>query len=169
MPRPVYIICSDSGAIDHRTNQLSIFNVLESIDVTPLASLPGGDKVPNELIAFLRGLLPVDIRVTAVWMRDDADSADQVFETEVVGSDPGGKPLFRATVNDFSFTVPFHRINIARVKLPGFTSLGVHTVESRLRRKGDTDWPWVQSFPFVVQEKEVPKATEPTSETDKQN
>jgi hypothetical protein len=152
MPRPAYIICSESGSIDHRTNQLSTFNVLEAIDVSPVPPLP-----PKDDLAGLKNLLSslggVKVRITAAWMRDAADSLDTVFETEIVGLDPEGDTIFRASSADFSFAKPFHRVN-ASLKMPGFPSLGVYLIEARLRQKGDADWTWRQSFPVLVKAKD---------------
>jgi hypothetical protein len=42
MPRPGYIICSASGALDGYSNLISMFNLIETVEIRPVK--PGQKK-----------------------------------------------------------------------------------------------------------------------------
>jgi len=102
-------------------------------------------------------------RITAVWLREAGDTNEDQFEGQVACLSPDGTELFHSEVSPFKFTALFQRFDIPAVQIPGFISLGIHTVEARLRRAGQQEWQWRQSFPFVVQEIVLPTPTAPLS------
>ena len=63
VPRPVYIICSESGSQDLNTGLVSHFQVIEAVQ---LSQIPMPVGVPTAVPAFI-------FRATAVWMRNDDD------------------------------------------------------------------------------------------------
>jgi hypothetical protein len=164
MARPVYVLFAESGSVDQHTNKVSMFDILESIDVLKAAEITGKSEdisqTPNPVI--VRKTNPY--RLVATWMREDGEADDDLFETEVVCETPNGARLFHTPVFPFSFgDKQLHRLYIPEVDLPGFTELGSHVIEARLRRAGQEEWPWRQHFPFLVREK--PKA-QPTQQVD---
>src|SRR5690349_11661037 len=84
MPKPIYIICSESIAQDRETNVLSLFNIIERFVVTPGAAIVDNDTgMPVvSLISF---------RVIAVWMGTE-DDRDVQYESQMIlhhPNDPG--------------------------------------------------------------------------------
>jgi len=154
MPRPVYILFCDSGSVDNHTNRVSLFNVIEIFKVLLNPTEGAEDQVKSTIEAGTRisSKLGGGQRVTAVWMREDGDTPDAVFETQLTCLAPDGTSLFSSPMLTFSFKTWFQRFDVYSLHIPGFPSLGVYAIESRVRRVGEQEWQWRQSFPFVVEE-----------------
>src|SRR4051794_40029299 len=101
MPRPIFIICSGSGAEDRTTGLLSIFNVIDKV-MFHRVPLPQPTSPPV-----------VEMRVTAAWSREEQD-VDQEYEYEVVVSVPPEGDEHIVGRGRFAFTLPNQRIS-ARV------------------------------------------------------
>src|SRR5208337_5639855 len=71
MPKPVYILCSESGSEDKTTSLVSHFKVLEQIE---LRQLP---KPPEVAALIIPGLF---FQMVAVWMAAEDDDPDQKYE-----------------------------------------------------------------------------------------
>src|SRR5436853_7225986 len=67
MPRPVYIICHQTGMEDRESGLISLFFVIEKLHVTPF-TLPQGVHVPMMIIP------QQPFRVVATWMRNPDDA-----------------------------------------------------------------------------------------------
>jgi hypothetical protein len=72
MPKPVYILCAESGAEDKTTGLVSHFKVIEELEI-------------RETLAFSPGIAPAAFRAisfqsVAVWARAERDGPDQVYE-----------------------------------------------------------------------------------------
>jgi hypothetical protein len=146
MPRPAYILFSESGAIDEHTNKISFFDVIEAFDVKPIPT-DGTPRIAKKL------------RAVAVWIKDAEDTPDMVFEIEFRCTDKDGTVLFGTETDTFSFSGPFHRHILPKIVLDGFTSLGEYSLEARIRRSGTQDWAVRQVFPFVVRHEDGAKET----------
>jgi len=103
------------------------------------------------------------INAIAVWMKNPADSPDDTYEVEMNMFYPGGE--FRALgKTEFKFTEarPMHRIRVGiRGKLDVKQS-GIMTIESKLRKKGDSGW-LIQNIPIIVEFTDTLKGTKPSS------
>jgi hypothetical protein len=142
MPRPIYLLCSQSNAVDRTSNLISFFNLVEELRISqiPEGAPPGDPR-------------PFFMRIVSAWMRTDGDTPSQVFETEFVvkfpkGAEPPEELVFARPT--FSFTTPFHRLTTPDLALPGFHGPGMLWVECRLRRAGETEWLARQEYPILL-------------------
>src|SRR5262245_49785220 len=125
MPIPAYVMCSSSGAVDQRTNLVSLFNVVEAIDVyaagTPEKDIKTQAGRGNSLF------------VMAVWLREDADLPSAKYDGEIAIILPTGEELVTVGARDFEFPQSdvFFRFQAPTVPLVGFPSLGICRVEAR--------------------------------------
>jgi len=137
------MICSESGAEDKITGQSSYFNVIEKLHVIPTHLQPA-----SQLHQKGRSVV---LRIAAGWARTDDDRPEQVFEVQTVLEFPGEAREVSVVGNtEISFPAPMHKIltQVALVALPG---LGVLNVESRIRRKGATEWQ-KQIYPILIEQ-----------------
>jgi len=143
MPRPVFVVCSESISQDRETNLLSIFSIIERLDFF-IGGKPDGTSDPAQMaIKHFRA------RLTAVWMFDP-DEVNIPFEHEVAFLlPPNGEEVLGAKT-EFSLREGFHlhRFVTALVGLPPIKT-GTLNLVSRVRRAGDSDW-ISQSYPVVV-------------------
>ena len=79
MPTPVFIICSESGAVDRFTNLVSIHNVFDRLIVK--------QRQPDENVPAT-GSPWLSFRVTAVW-RSSEEEREGEFEHETLLVFPG--------------------------------------------------------------------------------
>jgi hypothetical protein len=137
MPRPGYVMFANSGANDQVTNLVSLFDIIEIINVyQPDQPIQMMTAKPN--------------RIVVAWLRQDGDSDADRFEGQIACVNPDGTDLFAAVAEPFSFTSPFYRWTVPVLPF-GFNALGIHQIEARLRRVGQQEWLCRQTFPFVVQ------------------
>lgn len=151
MPRPGYIICSVSGALDQYTNAISLHGVVESIKIKEAKPSPDGTIVA----------VPLSMRVVAVWLKDEEDKPEQAFETQIVAFIQGReKQILRAEFPPFYFDKPVRRFILPEITLPPNMPLtpGLLRFESRIRRSGEAEWGKRQEYCIVVEE----TAQEPT-------
>lgn len=142
MPQPAYIILANSGAVDQYSNSVSLFDLVECYLVCDRSSIADGKE---------KGFASKPHRIVVAWLREGADSPTDVFQGQVVCIGPDGEEFFVVNREDFSFDNPICRWNI-ELLVPGFTMLGTHVVEARLRRAGDEEWTWRQTYSFLVQD-----------------
>src|SRR6516162_8219672 len=74
MPKPLYIVCSLSGAEDRTLGLISIFHVLEQITIFRQSSAPPEAGGP--------------MRITAAWIRDDDEDPSKEYEYQIVMREP---------------------------------------------------------------------------------
>jgi hypothetical protein len=143
MPRPVYVLLAEAGHIDRRTNLVSVFNIVEVVEVSRNVA-----DAPTQLPAGV----PQTYNILAAWMKEDGDASDDVFESQLACLAPDGTDFFVSPVVDFNFNLPYHRVHVREAAIPGFPAIGVFVIEARLRRAGQEDWQLRQQFPFFVRE-----------------
>ena len=137
MPKPVYIICSESGAEDKLTSMLSYFNIVESLILT---TPPPGQ------------VRPFRFRVFGVWSREDGDEVTQDYETQfVVFMPPEGTEVALTQVSPVLLPLNADILKVYALydNLLPFKSGGQMVIENRVRRKGDTQWKAMQ-YPIKV-------------------
>ena len=154
MPRPAYVMFSQSGSVDKYTNRVTVTDVIEVIQVR--RGPADGSQPPGHQSGR-------PYRLVAVWMKEEGDNPEDDFEQQVVCIDPNGNEFFASPVSQFRFATIFYRLESPRVDLPGFPELGVYVIEARRSRVGQQEWQARQSFPFVVQAtpQPAPAATDP--------
>lgn len=155
MPRPAYIICSESGVIDQSRNLASHFSVLEKIT---FQRRPVQERLEDRTAIFR-------CRVVAVWMKTDEDTPGQEFEAQLVFvSPPNGREIIVAETGRFAFA-PDKTFSRFVMQLAGplpAEGAGILWVKHRIRVVGDEEW-MTQEFPIVIVEE---SADEETAEHD---
>lgn len=148
MARPVYLICSESGSEDKETGLVSHFTVVEKIQFRPIDATNLG---PGQAIAVPQSAFSV----TAVWMREKDETADDWFDYSLVVLAPDNEPILGAG-GQFQFTRPLHRFTFRSHLTFAFNQSGLVVVESKIRKVGTKDW-LTQSYPIVVEQVDLPK------------
>jgi len=143
MPKPVYILCSESGSEDKTTGLVSHFKVLEQIELRELPKPPEGATLVIPGLSF---------QMVAVWAAAEDDDLDQKYECtttfflppdnqeqfvgKAIFSFEGQKRRARQTANFFGLAL----------KAPGLLR-----IENRIRPLGAGEDLWlVQSYEIPV-------------------
>jgi hypothetical protein len=160
MAKPVYIICAQNGSEDRETGLLSIFHVIEKLQMTTIpVPQPGQPPPVIQVLPF---------RVFAVWMREEQDDSAQEFEFEMnllLPPDNRRQQLLRGTLR-FEQGRAFHRISVLFATPVPVTQPGMMSVESRLRRAGNGEEWRSQEYPILVEGTQTPQ--EQAAQTDGQ-
>src|SRR5947209_20414016 len=127
MPRPLYVICSESGAEDRETGLLSLFHIIDKLQIHTSATEEQRKKAPL-----------TQLRITSVWMSEPGDE-NQEFEFEVVLRPPQGEE-FKAGRGSFTFALPFFRITAKIIGPLPIQGEGILWIECRTRRMGVKGW-----------------------------
>ena len=156
MAKPIYIICSESGAEDRISGRVSLFNLVEKIQI---------GKLPPDFkgIVISKG---ISLWVTAAWMRESEEEGTGEFDFETIVNMPGSAEPIEMMKGSFAFGKVFQRI-MTRIEghLP-FSGSGTMTIQCRIRRAGSTVWS-AQECPIILEEMALPiPPTEPTSPID---
>src|SRR5580693_9354611 len=102
MPRPGYLICSASGAVDEATKLASAFNIVETLHVFPVQPEPNQSVMVN---------MP-PLRIMAHWLRDDQDLPEVEFEVLFSAQFPNSNAERELTRTTFRFAGRTQRVNI---------------------------------------------------------
>jgi hypothetical protein len=154
MPKPVYILCSESGSLDAHTNLVSHYQVIEQLQIAPIPEsvLKSGQPV---IVPQLK------IRITAVWMREPGDSPEDQFESQVLlHIPPEGKELV-VHKGIFSFGEGKLHRSIVAASGPTFPGAGVLRVVARVRRPDQENWLATQEYPVFVEVLPSPTEVKP--------
>ena len=152
MPRPLYILCAQSFAINQDTNTLSVFHILESLNTfIGLQPSPGETVVSHERFAFVG---------FAAWRRGEGEDSDQEYEFEILLKRPDQEQPVSMTPGTFKFTMPNQRFNVHFAQMEPFTQSGDLVFTSRIRPVGTTEW-LTQDYPIRV---DVHRPSQPSSE-----
>lgn len=160
MPKPVYILCSKSGAED--AGSLSIFEIIEKFIITKIPAPPsekGGGIVVVE---------STKIRVTAVWMRSEGDEGKE-FEGEFAAIFPPHESrLELGPKASFSFTQNFYRLTGIFQGLLPIQEDGMMWITCRIREVGTSEWN-EQRYPILLELKKDIAPTDTPAESLTQN
>ena len=155
MPRPVYIIASESTSEDARSNVLSIFNVIERIEIE-FAVISATSQPPPLSPAAIQGNLNRFV-VIAVWMKLPTDNPDDAHQHQMAMCYPDGTEKIVADDNNVLFANddrPRNRYGLVVAGSPT-TMEGTFRFESRMRRVGNEEW-IRQDYPIRVVVKHAP-------------
>lgn len=162
MPRPAYIICSRTGALDQYTNSVSCFNIIEALNVSKMETEKVESKDEGSPEGKSAVTLPIRVqsfgmRVLAVWIKEESDSSKDEFEAQIVFR-LENTPIDLMIVGfpNFHFEKRMHRLVAPEVPVPPVPDLGLLLVECRVRRVGATEWLSRQSYPIILEEGEPP-------------
>lgn len=147
MPKPVYMLCAESGAVDRFTNLVSVYNIFERIQIA--------DAIPSSGLQRAAHIGSLNIRIISVVMREDADEGRD-FDFELSIHLPQENPtIMQAGV--FQFKSIYHRflvdfVGVAKLK-PGNLE-----VFCKIKPKGDLDWLIEQEFMIPIELASEPAA-----------
>jgi hypothetical protein len=154
MPSPVHIICSESGSDDKITGLLSLFNLVEQIQVHLLPEKPEGSVMIQAL----------PFRITATWMKLPEDEG-QEFDFSIRIHLPANDTPLEIAQGEFTFERTFHRFNARILANLPFKVSGLMRVESRVRRSGAAEW-LTQECPVPVEVHPAPTQSQDQSKTE---
>jgi hypothetical protein len=131
MPRPVYILCSESGSQDLTTGLLSHFQVIETLNISAVPFPAAGVVVVPALM----------FRATAVWMRNADDLPEQEYEYETAFYFPpeGAEQVVQQGKFIFEADKPLYRM-IVIGQGPPLSGPGLFRIENRIRKVGQAEW-----------------------------
>ena len=140
MPKPIYIVCSDSGSEDRITGKFSLYGCFEKVQILKMPTLPAGDSIiigmPGMWITALWARLPEDDGVEFEWVMSVhlplADAPTEVGKGFCI------------------FDNEFKRICVRTIGPLPFAGPGSMIVRSRIRPQ-DGEW-LSQEFAIIVQE-----------------
>lgn len=143
MPKPVYILCSESGSEDRTTGLLSHFKVIEQMEVRELPEPPPGHPVAISSFSF---------QIVAVWAKSDEDAPDQEFESTTSMFLPPGYEEILVARGRFGFAGSKRRYrSIVNVTGVIITASGLLRVIDKVRPVGEDNQPWlVQTYEVSV-------------------
>jgi hypothetical protein len=158
MPLPVYILCATSLAVDKETNFVSYFNVVEKIEIRKMEPAQHDSSRPVVVKAS-------SLEIMAVWMKEQDDTPDRLFEVEFAALFPNRPEEFILGLVKITFSDPLYRIRVKDLHLAQFWGPGILKIEARIRPAGAEAWTNRQSYPIILEDKtEQPVATgEPTA------
>ncbi len=143
MPKPVYILCSESGSEDKTTDLVSHFKVLEQIELRELPKPPEGATLVIPWLSF---------QMVAVWAAAEDDDLDQKYEcTTTFFLPPDNQEQF-VGMRIFSFEGQKRRVR----QTANFIGLalkapGLLRIENKIRPLGTGEDLWlVQSYEIPV-------------------
>jgi hypothetical protein len=148
MPKPLYILCSESGSEDKNTGIASYFNVLDLIEIRELPKPPEG---------AIHLVQPIRFQIVAVWARTSEDDLEHPFQFTVSLFLPLKEEPLDLANGIFTFEKPRFRATTIVSGLI-FAGAGVMRAESKIRKLGDGDESWlVQSYDVEVKDVRVAK------------
>lgn len=120
----LWSILSASSSVDQQTNSLSIFNVVEEINIT----IPPTEKINNSNETVLSQTLsvPLNLTITSFWQRndDEKDREDISVDARVEFIDPEGKVIHQNPIV-LNFKKEFKRLRtITIINAINFTDKG---------------------------------------------
>jgi hypothetical protein len=152
MARPLYLICSESGAVDKSTNTVSAFNIIEAIQL--FEHPPENPGVPVERAeddppSVPQPILP--LRIVVTWICDDNEMG-QEFEHETRwrrSSSPEWKILHQGK---FAWRTRNQRFTVQIGGMQIHPETRLLLIESAIRPVGGDDNSWIrQKYEIVVE------------------
>ncbi len=143
MPKPVYILCSESGSEDRTTSLLSHFKVLEHIEARELPRPPAGHPVAISSLSF---------QIVAVWEKTAEDAEGEEYESVTsICLPPENNEIIVAT-GKFDFPGSKRRYrSIVNVSGVVISSPGTLRVRDKIRACRGTNQEWlVQAYDVSV-------------------
>jgi hypothetical protein len=146
MPKPVHIVCSESGSEDRITGKVSLVNLIEKIQI---------QKIPEKQTVVI--LAQFSLWVSSLWHREKHDE-DKEFEYESLLYLPPEDSVVDAGKGAFLFNKQSARITARFSGLIPFKGPGIMRAVVRIRAISGGDW-ISQEQPIEVEEV-IPKESE---------
>ena len=157
MPKPVYMLCCQSGSDDERTKLASHFNVYDRVEIIVTPGKPGSDGPAV--------IYTMPLRIVAVWSADKKEDFDTTFDVQVRLLAPQLREP--RTIHDGKFRfeqgTPKQKFTF---DIQGFfvSGEGDLVAECRIRRSGELRW-LKQSYTIDVVIVPGPEAEEPPDDS----
>jgi hypothetical protein len=132
MPKPAYIVCSQSQSLDQHTNLLSVFHLIEGFDLIPAVVDPAEMMSKPTTQSFIQFV------VNAAWMQTDGDQGQEYYY-EVIMRSPEEEDRIIAS-DPFVFTKLYQRFSVVVRKSTPWMSSGLCRIENRIRHKDSDQW-----------------------------
>lgn len=154
MPKPVFIVVSQSGVEDRQTNLLSLFNVIERLVIKKKpakedAGEPGQFKEVNaaELPAMHFGF-----RIAAVWMLEQSDPPEGTLDAEMVFSVPPHNREVRHSMGPLEYKKGSFIVRVSAIVIgpPPCDGSGILRVKIRVRFSDTLEW-LEQEYPILIE------------------
>jgi hypothetical protein len=145
MPKPAYILSSESGSEDRLTGKFSLFGLVERLQLQRIAPQNGIVVVPS-----------VSLWLTALWMREAGDVGRE-FEWEFSIHLPAAEVPLVVGTGVFVFDGEFQRIGLRSTGPIGINAPGTLRIICRVRAQGTDEW-FSQEFPILVIDATAPSA-----------
>lgn len=140
MAKHVWSVLCRRGVVDQITNQVSLHDVIEQVNVGALPQTP--DAVPNGKVA-----LQIEMMVVSYWVRDNADKGERATERVQIVAPGGEIAAFGQIAFDLEkFTQARNLTTVAGLPFSGF---GAYWVDVSRLVQGD-EWESVARIPFTV-------------------
>ena len=137
MPRPQFIVCAESSAVDQEANRLSIFNVMDGITV--FISDGNSHSTVRPEINPVTALNSLNFRVIAVWMRiDPDDSPKDEYDYEFTLNAPG-EPEKQISAGTFQFSSPMYRLQLLVFRDKPWTETGMVKIVSKICKRSSDE------------------------------
>jgi hypothetical protein len=146
MPSPVFIIVARAAVEDRTTNILSLFSVVESLNVAVTPNPENADPVLLEALNDARRRAS-EYAAFAVWRREDGDE-NAVFEHQFSMVFPDREDPVPAAPFQFNSAMPLQRFRLDINGIPPLAQSCTIYVESRVRRP-DSGEQWQQRYPIL--------------------
>jgi hypothetical protein len=141
MPIPVYLICSESGAVDEASKRTSIFNLIEKLRFF---------RLPPEAMAYA-----TQVQLASYWLRESGDD-DIQFEVQFTGIFPNVVDEVEFARMSFKFNSESQKIGVAGIQFNQLNGSGVLQIEARVRRAGEEKVLGTIKYPILIEEVPLP-------------
>lgn len=153
MVRPLFIICSESGAVDRYTNSISAFSVLESVQIVKAPTLDQAMKSGS-----LQSVMVLPIKLVCVWLADAEDFGKEYsFKCQI--QRPQTNQWELCGEGTFVWRSRSHRIMSDIVVGNALLNEGTLFIACSIRREGE-DW-LTQQYEIFVDIEELVEAGTP--------
>jgi len=143
MPRPLFIICADSGSVDRYSNLVSVFKIIEAVQVLDHKEVQSAFSNVGPVEQSGPGDIPSPVfkmRVVAVWICDRSDLGS-IYEYETKMLIPGRSEPHSIAAGEFAWRSTNHRFMSDVVAQFQDAHTGSILVVNSIRPKGSTqDW-----------------------------
>lgn len=148
----VWTVLCKKSVVDRETNNITLFDVLERLDV--------GVEIKNQKLSGLpeKVVLPFSFEIVTMWARSDfEDKIERKVEAKTEILDPNGVKIGNVT-NNFVMSPEFRRMrSIGRLSNIGLTISGKYFFKISGKESDDKDFKNVAEIPLeVIITKKIP-------------
>jgi len=139
----IWTVLCGSSTIDNDTNQLSLFNILEGIDITPPTNIPEDIKLEA---------IPLTISIISMIWRSDSE-LEEKGSLRIRVQSPDGKlvELDREPIIEINLTGKIRRFR-SRARFQGmpYMGSGIYRFIIQIQSDSDSRWKTVSKVPLEI-------------------